>query len=69
MIETRWISLHWGNSFFMEFKKQPSHSSCEVEYVAGTSCISHLILLRNFRKELNIPQEEPTRYILITSQQ
>ncbi|PON76175.1 hypothetical protein PanWU01x14_035930 [Parasponia andersonii] len=43
-------------------KKQPiiTLSTCEAEYVAATSYISHAIWLRRLLKELNIPQKEPT---------
>jgi len=44
-------------------KKQPivTLSTCEAEYVAATSCVCHVIWLRNLLKELNLPQEEPTK--------
>ena len=44
-------------------KKQPivTLSTCEAEYVAATSCVCHAIWLRNLLKELNLPQEEPTK--------
>lgn len=44
-------------------KKQPivTLSLCEADYVATTSCICHVIWLRNLMKELHIEQEEPTR--------
>ncbi|KAK6160335.1 hypothetical protein DH2020_003716 [Rehmannia glutinosa] len=46
----------WGS------KKQPivTLSTCEAEYVAATSCVSHAIWLRNLLKELSISQEDPT---------
>ncbi|WZZ79037.1 hypothetical protein YC2023_099609 [Brassica napus] len=55
-------------------KKQPivTLSTCEAEYVAATSCVCHAIWLRNLLKELNLPQEEPTKIFvdnkLISSQ-
>lgn len=44
-------------------KKQPivTLSTCEEEYVAATSCVCHAIWLQNLLKELNLPQEEPTK--------
>ena len=44
-------------------KKQPIVTlfTCEAEYVAATSCVCHAIWLRNLLKELNLPQEEPTK--------
>ncbi|KAL0853708.1 hypothetical protein Bca101_058860 [Brassica carinata] len=44
-------------------KKQPivTLSTSEAEYVAATSCVCHAIWLRNLLKELNLPQEKPTK--------
>ncbi|XP_050895641.1 secreted RxLR effector protein 161-like [Lathyrus oleraceus] len=42
-------------------KKQPivTLSTCEAEYVAATSCVCHVIWLRNLLKELKMSQEDP----------
>ena len=44
-------------------KKQPivTLSSCEAEYVAATSCVCHVVWLRNLLKELSMTQEDPTQ--------
>ena len=44
-------------------KKQPivTHSTCEAEYVAATSCVCHAIWLRNLLKELDLQQKKPTK--------
>ena len=43
-------------------KKQPivTLSTCEAEYVAAITCVSHGIWLQNLLKELNMSQVEPT---------
>ncbi|XP_042446409.1 secreted RxLR effector protein 161-like [Zingiber officinale] len=49
-------SLTWNS------KKQPivTLSTCEVAYVAATSCICHAVWLRSLLKELNLSQEDLT---------
>ncbi|KAK6117412.1 hypothetical protein DH2020_048868 [Rehmannia glutinosa] len=50
------IAFTWAS------KKQPivTLSTCEAEYVAATSCVSHVVWLRNLLKELSMSQEDPT---------
>ena len=36
-------------------------STCEVKYIAATSCVCHAVWLRNLLKELGMSQEEPTK--------
>ena len=48
-------------SFTWMLRKQPiiTLSTCEAEYVAATSCVCHVVWLRNLLKELSMTQEEP----------
>ena len=50
------------SAFTWMSKNQPivTLSTCEAEYVAATTCVSHAIWLRNLLKELNMSQVEPT---------
>nr|GEW30773.1 retrovirus-related Pol polyprotein from transposon TNT 1-94 [Tanacetum cinerariifolium] len=51
-----------NNAFTWSSKKQPiiTLSSCEVEYIAATSCVCHAIWLRSMLKELHMEQEDAT---------
>ncbi|KAL4339434.1 hypothetical protein GQ457_08G027700 [Hibiscus cannabinus] len=44
-------------------KKQPIMTlfTCEIEYVATTSCTYHVVWLKRLVKELHLPQEGPTK--------
>ncbi|PKU81309.1 Retrovirus-related Pol polyprotein from transposon TNT 1-94 [Dendrobium catenatum] len=56
--------FYMGDTIFTWMsKKQPivALSTCEVEYIAVTSCVCHAIWLQNLLKELRLPQEEPTK--------
>ncbi|GKV40705.1 hypothetical protein SLEP1_g48314 [Rubroshorea leprosula] len=49
-------------AFTWSSKKQPivTLSTCEAEYVALNSCVTHAVWLRNLLKELHVTQEGPT---------
>nr|GEU44762.1 retrovirus-related Pol polyprotein from transposon TNT 1-94 [Tanacetum cinerariifolium] len=49
-----------NNAFTWSSKKQPiiTLSSCEVEYVAATSCVCHAIWLKSMLNELHMVQED-----------
>ncbi|KAK6147714.1 hypothetical protein DH2020_018626 [Rehmannia glutinosa] len=59
---TGFIFFMGDTAFTWASKKQPivTLSTCEAEYVAATSCVSHAIWLRNLLKELSMSQEDPT---------
>ncbi|KAH9735669.1 hypothetical protein KPL71_017818 [Citrus sinensis] len=59
---TRFVLFMGDTAFTWMSKKQPivTLSTCEAEYVAATSSVCDAIWLRNFLKELGLPQEEPT---------
>ncbi|GKV41340.1 hypothetical protein SLEP1_g48885 [Rubroshorea leprosula] len=50
-------------AFTWSLKKQPivTLSTCEAEYVALNSCVTHVVWLRNLLKELRVTQEGPTK--------
>ncbi|KAE8735701.1 UDP-Glycosyltransferase superfamily protein isoform 3 [Hibiscus syriacus] len=54
----QWEILH---SHGCQRNNRLSHSTCEAEYVAATSCVCHAIWLRNLLKEIGLIQEEPTK--------
>ncbi|GLU18737.1 hypothetical protein SLE2022_350210 [Rubroshorea leprosula] len=49
-------------AFTWSSKKQPivTLSTCEAEYVALNSCVTHAVWLRNLLKELHVTQKGPT---------
>ena len=59
---TGFVFFLGDTAFTWMSKKQPivTLSTCEAEYVAATTCVSHAIWLRNLLKELNMSQIEPT---------
>lgn len=60
-----------SSAFTWSSKKQPivTLSTCEAEYVAATSSVCHAIWLRKLLKELHMPQEDATEFLLTTSRQ
>ncbi|PON33785.1 Ribonuclease H-like domain containing protein [Parasponia andersonii] len=58
---TGFIFFMGETAFTWVSKKQPivTFSTCEAEYVAAMSCVSHAIWLKRLLKELNKPQKEP----------
>lgn len=51
----------WNTDFTLISKKQSivTLSTCEVEFVSATSCVCHAMWLKNWLKELNLPQMKP----------
>ncbi|XP_058782896.1 secreted RxLR effector protein 161-like [Vicia villosa] len=58
---TIFVLFMGDTAFTWMLKKQPivTLSTCEVEYVAATSCVCHAVWLRNLLTELKIPQKDP----------
>ncbi|XP_042409131.1 secreted RxLR effector protein 161-like [Zingiber officinale] len=52
-------------------KKQPivTLSTCEAEYIAASSCISHVIWLRSLLKEINLNKVKQLKFALTTNRQ
>ena len=59
---TSFVYFLGDTAFTWMSKKQPivTLSTCEAEYVAAITCVSHGIWLQNLLKELNMSQVEPT---------
>ena len=59
---TGFVFFLGDTAFTWMSKKQPivTLSTCEAEYVAATTCVSHAIWLQILLKELNMSQVEPT---------
>lgn len=43
-------------TWFSKKQQIVSSSTCEVEYMTASSCVSHTIWLRKFLKEMQVPQ-------------
>ena len=63
---TSFIFYMGENAFTWVLKKQSiiTLSTCEVVYVAATSCVCHAIWLQNLLKEIGLPQKELTKFFV-----
>ena len=59
---TGFVFFFGDTAFTWNSRKQPvvTLSTCEAEYVAATSCVCHVIWLRNLLKAIGLMQEQPT---------